>query len=120
MTTEYRGQSDVGRWCGVGRAAVSNWISRFPDDIPQPDVIIVNEGARDPIRGWLAERQQEWLDFADARRAEPTEAGRAAARRARKTAALIGEGVREGRIDPAEAVKLLAELIGKPEPGNRE
>lgn len=115
MTTEYRGQSDVGRWCGVGRAAVSNWITRFPDQVPQPDAVILNKGAKDPIRGWLPERQAEWLDFADARRAEPTEAGRATAKRARATALLIEQGVTAGTIDPAEGVKLLTELIGRPE-----
>ena len=120
MTVEYRGQSDVGRWCGVGRAAVSNWLTRFPDEIPEPDVIIMNEGARDPVRGWLPERQAEWLEFADARRSEPTEVGRAAARRARATALLIERGVAAGTIDPAEGVRLLTELIGRPEHNEQE
>jgi hypothetical protein len=116
MTTEYRGQTDVMRWCGgVTRNAILNWFTRHPDEVPQPDVIILNEGTDQVTRGWLPERRREWEKFAAARRSEPGEAGRAAARRARTTAALIEQGVAAGAINPAEGVKLLAALIGQPE-----
>lgn len=118
---EYRGQSDVMLWCGVTRPAVSNWISRHPDTVPQPDVIIVSEDSSRVIRGWLPERREEWEKFAAARKADraaitASAATRSAAsRRAQNTAALIRESVAAGRIEAAEAVALLAELIGQPD-----
>lgn len=109
MTAEYRGQADVMRWCGARTPSViTNWIKRYPDEAPQPDVLIWNESSKDPIRGWLPEREAEWKEFAAKRAEHPVNESRRAAR----TADLIERGVAEGRIDPAEAVKLLRELIG--------
>lgn len=112
MTAEYRSQGDVARWCGVKRAAVSNWMSRWPDDTPEPDVIIRSENSGTVTRGWLPERRQEWEKFAAERFHGPHIASGASAR-VQSTAALIEEGVQTGRIDPQEAVKLLRELIGR-------
>lgn len=72
-TTEYRGQADVGRWCGVQPAAVSHWMRRFastatdPEGYPEPDVVVLNEGSDFVIRGWLPERRAEWEKFAEKR-----------------------------------------------------
>ena len=118
MTAEYRGQADVVKWVGAhSPSVVSNWIKRMPDEIPQPDAIIVNEGGAQPTRGWLPERKPEWIEFAAKRNTAVAESKSANARRTRATAALIEQGVKAGTIDPAEAVKLLAELIGRPEDG---
>lgn len=112
MTTTYRGQADVARWCGVSRAAVSNWLKRHPDKAPAPDVEIVNEDSNFVTRGWLPERRPEWEAFNAARNARPevTAAG-AATRRSRKAAERIYQGVQDGTIDPAAAIELLHELI---------
>jgi hypothetical protein len=117
----YRGQTDVMNWCGgVNRAAISNWFSRHPDTVPQPDVIIVNEKTNQVTRGWLPERRAEWEKFAADRKSADRSAGAsAAARRARSTAALIRKDAEAGRIDPLVAISLLSELIGGQEPGER-
>lgn len=111
MTTEYRGQADVARWCGVGRAAVGNWMARHPSTHPQPDVIIRNEGTSSVTRGWLPERRAEWEAFAAARSSEPRSAKRQAASRARRTADMIVTDMQAGVITAEEAAKLLATLI---------
>lgn len=108
MIPEYRGASDVARWCGVTRAAVGNWMARH-DDWPQPDVVVASEGTEQVVRGWLPERRAEWEAWAAKRAADHSRG--AATRRTRRTAEMIYQGVQEGRIDPAEAVKLLHELI---------
>ena len=60
MTAIYRGSSDIMQWCGgVTRPAISNWIKRHPDEVAEPDGIIVNEGITSVTRGWLAERRPE-------------------------------------------------------------
>jgi hypothetical protein len=103
------------RWCGgVTRAAVSNWFTRWPGEVPQPDVVIVNEGSDQVTRGWLPGRREEWEKFAAARKANPAGSAASAARRARSTAELIAQGVDAGTIDPHEGVRLLQELIGRP------
>jgi hypothetical protein len=115
----YRGLSDVMRWCGVSsRPVISNWIARHPDTVPQPDVIIVSEDTSQVTRGWLPERRAEWEKFAADRKQADRFGSVASAsmRRAQSTAALIEEGVTAGRIDPQEAIRLLSELIGRPEP----
>jgi hypothetical protein len=105
------------RWCGgVTRNALLNWFARYPDEVPQPDVIIVSEDTDQVTRGWLPERREEWEKFAAARKAGA--AGRASAtRQARRTAELITQCVDAGTIDPREAVRLLRELIGRPATG---
>jgi hypothetical protein len=106
----HRGQSDVMQWCGgVTRAAVSNWFARFPDEVPQPDVVIANEGTSQVTRGWLPGRRAEWELFAASR--DESSGGANTTKRVRRTADMIYQGVQEGRIDPAEGVKLLHELI---------
>jgi len=113
MTTTYRGQADVARWCGgVTAAAISNWMRRHPDTVPVPDAVIVNEGGAQPVRGWLPERRLEWEAF-NAVRSAGSAAGSAstAARRNRKAAEKIYQDARAGLIDPATAIELLHELI---------
>lgn len=127
MTTVYRGAADVARWCGVSRSAVSNWLRRFPDGIPQPDVIITtevtNRGARsktddDGIKGWLPERREEWETFAAKLRKNPARTANwkaAATRRSRSAAEQVIRGMETGEISPDAAARLLRELIGRPE-----
>ena len=112
MTTTYRSQTDVARWCGVQPPAVSNWIRRFPGKTPAPDVVIATDGSSSAVRGWLPERRREWEAFAARLNAPPGRAAAGAAtRRARRAAEMIAQGAEDGTIDPAEAVRLLRELI---------
>ena len=112
MTTEYRSQGDVARWCGVTGAAVSNWMRRHPGTAPAPDVIIVNEGSKDVVRGWLPERRAEWEAFAADRNARPeANAAGITTRKNRTAAAMIYADMQAGTIDPATAARLLHELI---------
>ena len=112
MTTEYRSQGDVARWCGVTPAAVSNWLKRHPDTAPAPDVEIVNEDGTGVSRGWLAERRPEWEAFSAARHANPDSiSAGAATRRNRRAAEVIYRDMQSGKIDPATAAELLHELI---------
>ena len=111
MTTIYRGSTDVMLWCGgVTRPAISNWIKRHPDEVPEPDAEIVNEGIASVTRGWLPERRPEWVAFADARKATER-ASTGSARRNRRAAEVIYADMQAGTIDPATAAKLLHELI---------
>lgn len=54
------GTSEVARWCGVTKAAVSNWMKRH-DDCPKPAVSIITE--KTCTYGWTAGQKQEWLDW---------------------------------------------------------
>jgi hypothetical protein len=106
-----QGASDVARWCQVTRAAVSNWATRHPDDIPEPDAIIVNEGSTAaPVRGWKLDRKDEWMAFAATRLVSPGAAAVLSARR--RTADLIRRQASTGQIPESVAIELLASLIG--------
>ena len=110
----YRGQSDVRLWCGsfiTTGAAVSNWIRRHPDLVPEPDVLIVNEGSDTVLRGWAPGRRAEWEAFAIRQKKGPRPE---TATRARRTADQIVRQMETGNIDPAVAAGLLRELIGRP------
>ena len=112
MTTEYRGQADVGRCCAVRSAAGSNWMPRLastatdPEGYPEPDVAVLNEGSDFVIRGWLPERRPEWERFAEKRlKTGPKYSP------ARRTAALIYQDMQDGKISAEEAARLMRELI---------
>lgn len=56
----------VAQWLGVGKAAVSNWLTRHPTEIPQPDVIIVLPSGEEEL-GWTMARREEWIEWFQAR-----------------------------------------------------
>lgn len=55
------GAGQVAAWLGVTPAAVANWIRRWPEDIPQPDVVIATPGGI--ARGWKNDRIGDWEAF---------------------------------------------------------
>lgn len=58
MITAY-GPSEVARWLGVSRSAVSNWPERFGGWPVEPAVMIVSGVSVFP--GWLPEQRARWL-----------------------------------------------------------
>jgi hypothetical protein len=57
----FYGPSAVARWCGVGRAAVSNWLQRY-DDFPEP-AGVVRGAARDAFF-WRGDQREDWIRWA--------------------------------------------------------
>lgn len=109
MTEVYRGQADVALWTGVTGPAVSNWMRRWPHEVPVPDVEIRNENSKDVLRGWALDRKDEWMKFAAARLVTPRGPGTSTRRR---TAELIASQVETGEITEHTAIKLLTSLLG--------
>jgi hypothetical protein len=101
-------------WCGkVTRAAVGNWMTRHPDDVPEPDVIIANENTTAVTRGWALERRDEWMRFAAARLgAGGSRTVNTATRSIRRAADVITRQAESGEISEKAAIELLAALIG--------
>ena len=52
------GQAAVARELGVGRAAVSNWLRRYPGATPEPAAYL-NDG----IPLWSADQMEMWREF---------------------------------------------------------
>jgi hypothetical protein len=53
----------VARHLGVTSAAVSNWLTRFPDEAPVPDVVIVSPSGDEQL-GWFEESFPAWEELA--------------------------------------------------------
>ena len=57
----FYGPSSVAEWCGVGRAAVSNWLNRY-DDYPEPAGIV--RGPRSDTFFWRENQREDWIRWA--------------------------------------------------------
>lgn len=58
MTEIYISQAAIARALGVTRAAVRNWINRFPADVPDPAAHV-----DDRVPLWRPEQITEWREF---------------------------------------------------------
>ena len=56
----------VATWLGVTKAAVSNWLARWPEEVPVPAVVIAYPSGNEEW-GWTAGQRAEWEAFRDAR-----------------------------------------------------
>lgn len=56
------GSAQVALWLGVSRAAVANWLARYPDQVPAPDVVIAFPSGHEDW-GWKPQRRAEWEAF---------------------------------------------------------
>lgn len=57
----FYGPAMVAEWCGVGRAAVSNWLRRY-DDFPEPAGRV--RGPKVDNLFWREDQRKEWLEWA--------------------------------------------------------
>lgn len=61
-TPTYLSQARVADMLGIGRAAVVNYMRRFPDEVPKPAAYLEHAG-REPLPLWLPEQMPAWLKF---------------------------------------------------------
>jgi hypothetical protein len=61
----YLNQAAVARRLGVGRAAIVNYMKRFPEEAPKPVAHLERGeiGGSDPVPLWSLEQMPEWLEF---------------------------------------------------------
>lgn len=60
----YLNQASVARWLGIGRAAIVNYMNRYPDEVPKP-AAYMEQGASKSERAplWHSDQLPEWVDF---------------------------------------------------------
>lgn len=61
-TPTYLSQARVADMLGIGRAAVVNYMRRFPDEVPKPAAYLEQPG-RERLPLWLPEQMPAWLRF---------------------------------------------------------
>lgn len=61
----YLNQSALARRLGVTRAAIANYMTRFPDEVPRPAAYLERgeAGESEQVPIWRVEQVAEWLAF---------------------------------------------------------
>lgn len=59
----YLSQAAVARRLEIGRAAVVNYVKRYPDEVPKPAAYLEPDGTQKPLPLWLPEQMGDWVVF---------------------------------------------------------